>query len=123
MKKYYAIFSILLVFILVGVSCASAAEIDDSDPLMIENTNLELSQGDNVDLNYENEILNNYENDQASQGDYNFNEDLLEETISDTDSVNDDELILDDSAYDIGSEDSPISSQIDESIVDATVAE
>ncbi len=123
MKKYFAIFSILLVFILVGVSCASAAEIDDSDPLMIENTNLELSQGDNVDLNYENEILNNYENDQASQGDYNFNEDLLEETISDTDSVNDDELILDDSAYDIGSEDSPISSQIDESIVDATVAE
>ena len=123
MKKYYAIFSILLVFILVGVSCASAAEIDDSDPLMLENTNLELSQGDNVDLNYENEILNNYENDQASQGDNNFNEDLLEETISDTDSVNDDELILEDSAYDIGSEDSPISSQIDESLDDATVAE
>ena len=122
MKKYYAIFSILLVFILVGVSCASAAEIDDSDPFMLENTNFELSQGDNVDLNYENEILNNYENDQASQGDNNFNEDLLEETISDTDSVNDDELILDDSAYDIGSGDSQLSSQIDESI-DSTVAE
>ncbi|WP_458454812.1 Ig-like domain-containing protein [Methanobrevibacter sp.] len=123
MKKYYAIFSIFFVFILVGVSCASAAEIDDSDPLMLENTNLELSQVDNVDLNSENEILNNYENDQVSQGDNNFNEDLLEETISDSDSVNDDELILDDSAYDIGSKDSLLSSQIDESIVDSRVAE
>ncbi len=102
MKKYTIIFSILLVLLLVGVSCASAAEIDDSDPLMLENENLEINQGET-----------------------NFNENLMEnEATDDISSVNDEKLILDEPAD--GNEDSgksALSSPADESVDNAISVE
>ena len=104
MKKYLFIFSFLLVFILLGAACVNAAEIDDSDSIMLENEDMGLSQGDNIGLNYENEILSNNDDEEVSQGETNSYDDLQEEAVKDLDSV-DDELFLDDSAGLVGSVD------------------
>ena len=102
MKKYIIIFSILLVLLLVGVSCASAAEIDDLGPVMLENENLEINQGET-----------------------NFNENLInDEPADDISSVNDDKLILDEPAD--GNDDSgksALHSSADESVDDAISVE
>ena len=62
MKKYLFIFSFLLVFILLGAACVNAAEIDDSDSIMLENEDMGLSQGDNIDISHENGFLQNNDN-------------------------------------------------------------
>ncbi|WP_458454811.1 hypothetical protein, partial [Methanobrevibacter sp.] len=102
MKKYSLIFSILLVFILVGASCVSAAEMDDSTPVILENSDMEISQGDNIGLNYENEILENDNDDEVSQGETIIDDGLLEESTVEVGS--DDVLVLEDSVDDVDSD-------------------
>ncbi|WP_458454816.1 hypothetical protein, partial [Methanobrevibacter sp.] len=102
MKKYSLIFSILLVFILVGAGCVSAAEMDDSTPVILENSDMELSQGDNIDLNYEYEILENDNDDEVSQGESLIGDGLLEESTVEVGS--DDVLVLEDSVDDVDSD-------------------
>ena len=95
MKKYSFIFSILLLLILIGASCVSAADLDESNSSMLDDGDIGLSQGDNADLISDDEILEN-DNDQLNHIETNSDDDLLEEPCNNIASV--DELVLEDNS-------------------------
>ena len=106
MKNSAIIFSFLLVLILLGANFVSAADMGNQDSLLLENEDLGLSQGYDIDFSNENENL------RSSQGydiDLRYDNEILgndnQENLGETDISYDYEILGNDNQENLGETD------------------